>query len=135
MIPATSTLNWSYERPTFEEVKGAILLVVNDEDELPEVTGVISNEIEYNYWFNDPDCPFTKMAIVELSMPAPEVEPMELWGVKPVIVKSIIADIFYVHYGQNDEDCWYIGTPEYPTRLEAVTAWNRIATALSQAKE
>ena len=59
----------------------------------------------------------------------PDPEPKELWGKLPEIRRGV-EDKFYTVYNPGGQDEWELESPVYPTRFEAILAWNKIADAL-----
>ena len=121
MIPEPSTLNWSSEKPTYDEAKGKKIALEWAHFGGKSISAnIVYNRNGYNDIFDDS---FTRYAIV-----ADQPEPMELWGRPPALVLEE-EPTYYLRY---DWNCWIIETPGYDTKQEAVAAWNRIATAFEE---
>lgn len=82
MIPESSKLNWSYEKPTFEEVEAKTVLVEWKVDENRSELEIGSFEIISSGYYKVAFRGFVRYAILDLDAP---LEPKPLWGVKPTI--------------------------------------------------
>jgi len=117
-----SKLNWSTERPTFEEVKGKEIKFIwrlKSTNKLTEDTCYVNGMVIYNAVFDD-------MFICYADLTAP-VSPLPLWGVE-AMRELIVGEFRFV---------WEVGfqiitTMCYSTEAEAILAWNRIAETLNE---
>lgn len=78
-----------------------------------------------------------RTATIEIDEPEPDPEPLELWGEQPVITGAYSGKwvISYLYANDSLVGLFTLCTQQYPTRSEAITAWNRIATALNEIGE
>ncbi len=130
-IPELSHLNWSSERPTFEEVKGKMIVFTYKikHFKFPNVVyGVreINDEDVYEFVFDDD---FPNYAIIDATPPDPE--PLPLWGVMPEIHQIDDADWEWVWKTENES----FRACGFDTRAEAVNNWNITANALENVKD
>ena len=113
----TTELVWSTVKPTFPEVKDKCILIMYADGSEPDSV-IINNEVEYNYWLNDPDCEFKGCAILDLPDLTAPVSPLPLIGGCKVIIVQNTPDNAY-QWG-------------FVTKEDAERAWNRIAEALNE---
>ena len=91
MTPEISKLNWSTERPTFEEVNGKNVIVQYNFDFSVVTWGAqhnINQYAKYEMMFGEH---FYRYAIFEV----PPVSPLPLWGKLPIFRKTLLEDYFW----------------------------------------
>lgn len=123
-IPEISKLNWSTVKPTFEEVKGKTIIM--DWTEGKDVV-VMTDRQRFQGWFDDE---FIRYAIIDVTQPDPE--PLPLWRVMPEILPHAGREWFVSYDYRKCDDAFSIMTFCYPTRAEAINAWNKLAEPLNK---
>jgi len=119
MIPEISKLNWSSEKPSFEEVKGVHLLVQYDSDQLGAAE--IGNSNQYRLWFDEK---FVRFAVIDMTAPEPEIKPYH--QLLPEIVETIGSGWEY-KYSSEFERYYVCG---FASELHAINAWNDFVSKL-----
>ena len=119
MIPEISKLNWSSEKPSFEEVKGVHLLVQYDSDQLGAAE--IGNSNQYRLWFDEK---FVRFAVIDMTAPEPEIKPYH--QLLPEIVETIGSGWEY-KYSSEFERYYVCG---FASVLHAINAWNDFVSKL-----
>lgn len=122
-LPTESVLNWSTTKPTFEEVKGKMLIARKKHpivDRFIYPTYHMDNFAKFETAFNHN---FIEYAIISEPLVA-----KELWGHKPEFRKGIdlCNPLHWIAWGEKTNDTWFIETPAYKSEAEAITAWNQL---------
>lgn len=84
-LPEVSKLNWSYEKPNLFDIKGKYFIVEYFSSGDRFFKAFYCDEISWSYLFYFDRDDFVRYAVLDLSEPGPEPEPMELRGEKPGI--------------------------------------------------
>ena len=122
----TTELVWSTVKPTFEEVKGKTIRMLNCI--YPDFTTDVSQWKILDK--TDYEVMFSKYFICYADLTAP-VSPLPLWGKLPELVRTIFDKWYMKYWSDNDRSkAWTLSTPILNTPAEAILAWNRIAEAL-----
>jgi len=120
MIPEISKLNWSSEKPSFEEVKGKCVFVINKKFINDSIMDFIPDETQFCGMFDG----FDRYAIIDMTAPEPEIKPYH--QLLPEIARTF--GIGWEYKYRSEFERYYVCG--FASRLHAVNAWNDFVNKL-----